>query len=428
MKAVVLAAGEGIRLRPITYTRPKHLIPIGGKPLLEHTLTSLREAGLREILLIVHYKAEQIRGYFQDGSRLGLEIEYVHQPEISGTAAAVQMAEEYVDGEFLMIYGDLLTSTEAIRRVIESHRKVKPSATMALAPVEHPERYGVVTLDRDGFVTGIIEKPAPGTVKSNLINAGIFILPEAIFDEIRRTPLSPRGEREITDSLTLLVREGGRILGVKLESSDWLDLGRPWDLLEANRRVLSRMEGEVRGSIEDGAYVKGPVYIGDGATVRSGSYIEGPVYIGGGSDVGPNCRIHPYTSIGEDVRIGNASEVEGSIIMDGTRIGALSYIGYSIVGEGCAIGAGSITATIRFDSKTIRMRIKGQLVDSERTELGVVMGDNVKAGVGSIFMPGVRVGCNSWIGPNMVVYRDVPPNSFLTAEQSVTERERPQEG
>ncbi|RLI36023.1 hypothetical protein DRO55_04350 [Candidatus Bathyarchaeota archaeon] len=191
---------------------------------------------------------------------------------------------------------------------------------------------------------------------------------------------------------------------------------------------MSRIEGEVRGSIEDGAYVKGPVYIGDGATVRSGSYIEGPVYIGGGSDVGPNCRIHPYTSIGEGVRIGNASEVEGSIIMDGTRIGALSYIGYSIVGEGCAIGAGSITATIRFDSKTIRMRIKGQLVDSERTELGVVMGDNVKAGVGSIFMPGVRVGCNSWIGPNMVVYRDVPPNSFLTAEQSVTERERPQEG
>jgi bifunctional UDP-N-acetylglucosamine pyrophosphorylase/glucosamine-1-phosphate N-acetyltransferase len=182
------------------------------------------------------------------------------------------------------------------------------------------------------------------------------------------------------------------------------------------------LEPEVLGSVEEGSYLAGSVYVGEGVRIRSGAYIEGPTYIGEGSDIGPNCCIRPHTSIGRKVRIGNACEVKNSIVMNGVHIGHLSYLGDSVIGEGCNIGAGTILSNFRFDSGTVKMRVKGRLVDSGRSKLGVMMGDNAKTGVGSLFMPGVKVGCNSWIAPNLVVNRDVPSDTILILRQRFERR------
>jgi UDP-N-acetylglucosamine diphosphorylase/glucosamine-1-phosphate N-acetyltransferase len=422
MKAVVLAAGEGIRLHPLTSTRPKHLIPVGGKPLLEHLLSLIKAAGVDEALIIVYYLADQIKQFFGDGSKFGMKLEYTLQAGVGGTADATGLAKDYAKEDFLLVYGDLFTTPDVIKQVVRSHGKKKPAATMAVAPVKHPEQYGIVKLD-ESHVIDIVEKPSPAKAPTNLANAGIYVLSTEIFEKIRQTHPSSRGEREITDSLRLLIQEH-TVLAVQVPSGEWLDIGRPWDLLEANRRALNRMEPTNNGKIEDGAHLIGFVSVAERARVRSGAYIQGPVFIGEDSDIGPNCFIRPYTSVGKDVKIGNACEMKNSIIMDETRIRHLSYVGDSVIGRDCNLGAGSIVANYRLDGKTIKITVKDEIVDSERTKLGVFLGDGVKTGINTLFMPGIKVGQDSWIGPNLVVYHDVPSNAFLLLKQEVEEHER----
>lgn len=422
MKAVILAAGEGTRLQPITSTRPKHLIKVGGKPILEHCLDALRASGMEEAVVVVHYMAEAIRKYFDDGTRLGLKIDYVEQPSMLGTGNAVGVAEPFVKDEFLLVYGDLLFTAEAVKSVIAMHQKERPTATMAVVPVERPESYGIVELENEKQVKRIVEKPKQGEAPSNLANAGIYVFSKEIFQKIKETSASARGEWEITDAISLLLNEKKTLLAAKISRDDWFDVGRPWDLLEANRWALVRMKHKVRGNVENGAYLIGPVTVAETARVRSGAYVEGPAFIGEESDIGPNCYIRPFTSIGRKVRIGNACEIKSSIIMDGVHVGHLSYVGDSILGEQCNLGAGTVTGNYRLDAGTIKMVVKGEVVDSGRRKLGAILGDNAKTGIGALLMPGVKVGCNSWIGPNVVVYRDVPENEIVLLKQNLEER------
>ncbi|MEM1563878.1 MAG: sugar phosphate nucleotidyltransferase [Candidatus Bathyarchaeia archaeon] len=422
MKAVVLAAGEGVRLQPITLTRPKHLINIGGKPILEHCLNAVKACGINEIIIVVHYMAEAIRKYFGSGEKLGLKIEYVYQRGVLGTGDAVGVAEPYVDGDFLLVYGDLLFTVEALKKVLETHHRKKPSATLSAVPVERPEDYGIIKIEDDGRVKGIIEKPRREEAPTNLANAGLYVFSPEIFEKVKKISASSRGELEITDAIELLVKEGKPVFAAEIRRDEWFDIGRPWDLLEANRWVLTRMEHSVFGNVEKGAHINGPVTVAETARIRSGAYIEGPVYIGENSDVGPNCYIRPCTSIGKKVRIGNACEIKNSIIMDGVHVGHLSYVGDSIIGENCNLGAGTITANYRLDAGTIKMMVKDKLVDTGRTKLGAVLGDNVKTGINALLMPGVKVGNNCWIGPNVIVHRDLPPNTAIFLKQSLEEK------
>lgn len=422
MKAVVLAAGEGVRLQPLTFTRPKHMISVGGKPILEHCLDAVKACGINHVIIVVHYMADVIRQHFGSGEKFGLEIEYFEQPSVLGTGNAVSVVEPFIEDDFVLVYGDLLFTPEALKKVLNLHSAKKPAATLAVVPVERPEDYGVLEIERDGLVKRIIEKPAREEAPSNMANAGIYTFSTEIFSKIRKIKASSRGEWEITDAIQLLIKEGGSVFAVEIPRADWFDIGRPWDLLEANRWVLNRMEHKILGFVETGAHITGPVTVAETAHVRSGAYIEGPAYIGEHSDIGPNCYIRPCTSIGRKVRIGNACEIKNSIIMDGVHIGHLSYVGDSIVGENCNLGAGTITANYRLDAGTVKMMVKDKLVDSGRTKLGAVLGDNVKTGINALFMPGVKVGNNCWIGPNVVVYRDVPPNTALFLKQNLEER------
>jgi UDP-N-acetylglucosamine diphosphorylase/glucosamine-1-phosphate N-acetyltransferase len=422
MKAVILAAGEGSRLQPITATRPKHLIRVGGKPILEHCLDSLVAVGIDEAVIVVHYMAEAIRRYFGDGKRFRLKIEYAEQRTALGTGDAVKVVEPFMNEDFLLVNGDLIFAPKTVREVIELHQKERPVATLAVVPVDKPENYGIVELENEKRVKRILEKPKREEAPSNLANAGIYVLSPEIFAKLKETSASARGELEIPDALSLLIGENKTVMAAKINSQDWLDIGRPWDLLEANRWALDRKKHKVYGTVEEGAHLIGPVTVAKNARIRSGAYIEGPVFIDEWSDIGPNCYIRSHTSIAKRVRIGNSCEIKNSILMDGTHIGHLSYVGDSVLGKNCNFGAGTITANYRLDEGTVKMIVKEQVVNSERRKLGAILGDNVKTGINALLMPGIKVGNDSWIGPNVVVQRDLPPKSIILLKQELEEK------
>jgi bifunctional UDP-N-acetylglucosamine pyrophosphorylase/glucosamine-1-phosphate N-acetyltransferase len=216
-----------------------------------------------------------------------------------------------------------------------------------------------------------------------------------------------------------MISENKKVIAIKIDSKQWLDIGRPWDLLEANRWALTKTRHKINGLIENGAHLLGPVTVAETARIRSGAYIEGPTFIDEDSDIGPNCYIRPYTSIGKGVRIGNACEIKNSVIMDHCHIGHLSYVGDSVVGERCNLGAGTITANYRLDAKEVKMMVKDKVVDTGRRKLGVILGDDVKTGINALFMPGIKIGNDSWIGPDVLVSRDLPPKSITLLKQDV---------
>jgi len=402
------------------------MLPIAGRPVLEHLLLAIRKGGIKEIVLVVGYCHEMIESYFGEGKKWGLDLTYVRQEKLLGTANALGAAEGYIDEDyFLLVYGDLYVHTSLIKSLIQKHTKTG-LASMAVVPVENPQQFGVVNM-KDGFVKGIVEKPKAGEDYGNLINAGIYVLPREIFREVSETRTSSRAEFELTDTLKLLIEKGVPIASNVVDPDSWLDLGRPWDLLEANERALKSLKLEVKGTVEKGANIIGDVVVEEGARIRSGAYLEGPILIGSGSDIGPNCYIRPFTSIGRDVRVGNACEVKASVVFDRTHIGHLSYVGDSIIGENCNLGAGTITANLRLDDGTVKVMVKSELVDSCRMKLGAIMGDNVKTGIGVNLMPGVKLGTNAWIGPGLTVYRDVGEGAFVIHRQNldVSDKRRP---
>ncbi len=421
MKAVVLAAGLGKRMRPLTFTRPKFLLPVAGKPALDRVLELLLGT-FQEVGMVVGYGREQIMERYGDGSGLGLKITYFHQQELLGTAQAVSLVRDWVGKEdFLVINGDTLTDEGSLRGLLDLHAEKASSpdfgGCLATCEVEDPSQYGVVYLE-GGRVVRVEEKPRAPEVRT--VNAGVYIFTPEIFGAIGRTGRSERGEYEITSSLQLLLQEGKKIYASPL--SFWADLGRPWDLLVANEYFLKRQKGEVHGKIEFGVHIEENVYVGEGTRIRSGSYIEGPVYIGKHCDIGPNCYIRPCTYIGDHVRVGHGVEIKNSIVMDHTHIAHLSYVGDSVIGSGCNLGAGTTIANLRLDEAEVEMEVEGNRVRTRRRKLGTIIADNVKTGVNCMINPGVKIGPDSAIGPGAVVYEDVPPRQIFLARPIVERR------
>ncbi|OPY34162.1 MAG: Bifunctional protein GlmU [Methanomassiliicoccales archaeon PtaU1.Bin124] len=405
MKALVLAAGEGTRLRPLTSNTPKPLLMIAGKPYLSHLFTALRSAGVDEITLLVGFKANRIKEYFGDGSKYDFKITYLEQKQRLGTAHAIGTASRSFDDDFICVNGDVLISPSDVAGLAETYRRSK-GTVMGAVKVEDPGRFGVIE-EKDGKMVHIIEKPRDPP--SDLINAGAFVFTPQIFDFIAKTGKSPRGEYEITDTLNMLAQQEDVHLH-KVEDY-WMDVGRPWDLLKANEVLMSRIEGRIDGTVEPGATLKGEVIVEEGATVRSGSYIEGPVYISKGCDIGPNCYIRPATSLGVGVKIGASVEVKNSIIMAKTHVPHHNYVGDSVVGERCNFGAGTKVANLRFDNMPVKVTVSGEVIDTGLRKLGVIMGDDVKTGINSMVEPGTVIWENCQIGMGAVARGSIGPNS-----------------
>ena len=414
MKAVIIAAGKGKRMMPITSSRPKPMIPLAGKPLLEHTILGLKAAGISEILLIVGYKKEIIKDYFGDGKeKFNLRIDYFTQEEQLGTAHAFGFAKNFANNEsVLFMYGDLLVEPKVYQEIVQKFNENKVEGIILLREVKNPEEFGIISLNSNGFVEKIIEKPTPDMNLGNLANAGVFIFESKIFQAIEKTEKSIRGEYEFTDSMEILINQfKGKIAGYTIKDYFWSDIGLPWQFLDANSELLDKIEKKIIGNVEENVQISGKVYIGGGTNVRSGSYIQGPCYIGNNNIIGPNSFIRPYTFIANDCHI-STSEIKNSIILSNTAIPHFNYIGDSIVCENVNLGAGTKVANLRFDEKSIKVSIKGQLIDSRRKKLGTIIGPNVKTGINVSIMTGKIIGNNSRIGAHTIVSEDIPPNTF----------------
>ena len=408
---MILAAGLGTRLLPLTENKPKAMIPVGGMPLIGHILSALKDSGIGRAIVVIGHGGEGVASFVGGGDRWGMEVEYATQGAYAGTADALRAAGGSLrEDRFLLVYGDLLVGAGAIRAVLEAWGRSDGFAVMGAVEVQDRRDFGLLVVEGD-LLVDLVEKPAgPGAGRA-LVNAGIFAFPSDMLKFASRTGPSERGELELTDSIKMAMREGHRIAISRLDGSDWMDLGRPWDVLEANRRVLSKASRRIEGDVERGAEVLGDVILSKGAVVKGGSYVEGPAFLGEGAVIGPSSRIRPYTSIGEGVRVGNFCEVKNSVVQRGTKIPHLSYLGDSIVGEDCNFGAGTIVANLRLDSKTIRMRVKGEVVDTGLRKFGAVIGDGVRTGINVSIMPGVKIGGGALIGPGCVIYSDIEPGA-----------------
>lgn len=415
MKGVLLTAGEGTRMRPLTLTRPKTMLQVGGKPILQYNLEALRDAGIKDIIMVVGYKKEAIENYFEDGSKFGVNITYVTQEKRLGTAHAISSIRTEIDNQFIVLNGDIIVNPNIITDLIRKYESDEASSILILIEVEDPSSFGVVEVENDR-IKDIIEKPAPEEATSNLINAGIYLFDNTIFNAIDRTPKSERGEYEITDSLKIQITENKPVLGLKSDSK-WIDVGRPWELLDVNEHFIGKMEENIQGEVEEGVTIHGNVILGKNSIIRSGTYILGPVFIGEGCDIGPNSYLRKYTYIGNNVNVGNAVEIKNSIIMDGTNVNHLSYVGDSVIGAGCNVAAGTNIANLRFDNKNVKMNIKGKKLDCGVRKLGAIFGDNVKTGINSSFNPGVKVGINSAVGSGTIIYEDIPSNTLVLVKQ-----------
>ena len=379
MQAIILAAGEGSRMRPLTASRPKVMLPVAGRPFLEHIIQRAHAAGADSIVLVVGYGADAVRSHFGDGKSLGVKIDYAVQDKQLGTGHALASAKGLASDRFLVLNGDVLPDVTSLRQML------RYDAAVSAIRVNDPKRYGVFVEERGCFKSVIEKSDSP---PSNLANAGIYLLENSIFGALQMAPLSERGEYELTDGLNLLAAEE-RIRIVELES--WMEIGRPWDILTANEALLKDLQSQIQGDVEPGATLKGPVFLGRGSIIRSGAYIQGPVLIGEDCDIGPNCYIRPTTCLGDKVRVGNAVEVKNSAIMSNSKIGHLSYVGDSVIGERCNFGAGTICSNLRHDKANIKSFIKGERVDSGRRKLGVIMGDNVMTGINTSIYPGTVI-------------------------------------
>src|SRR5438094_5512 len=407
MKAVVLAAGEGTRMRPLTANLPKPLLPVAGKPFLRHTLEALGAAGAREIAILIGWQGHRIRERFGDGKALGLTLEYEEQGERLGTAHAIGCMRKHVDGTFLSVNGDVVASAPALSELLAFHQKVR-GPIMALAEVPNPRAFGVVEM-KDGKVAALEEKPRQP--KSNLINAGIYVFDEDIFPLIDSTPKSPRGEYEITDTIRMLMAKR-EVYGFRLPG-EWIDVGRPWDLLRANTALLTPLKGANHGHLDPGATLVGEVLVEEGATVRRGSYIEGPTIVGADAEIGPNCYIRPSTSIGPKAKVGNACEVKNSILMASAHVPHQNYVGDSILGERCNLGAGTKVANLRLDEDAVKVVFRGVEIDTGLRKLGVIMGDDVKVGINASIDAGTIIGEEAFLGPGAHARGNIAPRSRI---------------
>ena len=242
---------------------------------------------------------------------------------------------------------------------------------MVLTEVENPSAFGVVEIE-DGNIKNIVEKPSIEEAPSNLVNTGLYVFNKDIFEKIEKTELSERGEYEITDSVSMQIAEGKKVIGHKTDK-DWIDVGRPWELIEVNEELIGQLKTQIKGKVENGAHIHGELYLGEGSVIKAGVYIEGNVYIGKNCDVGPNCYIRGNTYFGDNVHVGNAVEIKNSIIMENTNVSHLSYVGDSVIGSNCNIAAGTNIANLRFDNANIKTKIKDSMEDSGRRKLGAII-------------------------------------------------------
>ena len=336
MKGLILSGGRGTRLRPITHTGPKQLVPVANKPVLQYAIEDLRDAGVTEIGVgLGNLGRESIQEFLGDGSRFGVDITYIVQGNPLGLAHAAGCAREFIGDEpFVMYLGDNMLK-EGIADLVNGFDESEYAAGIALQRIEEPEQFGVPELNDDGEIVRLVEKP--DDPPSDLALIGVYVLSPTVFQVIEDLEPSWRGELEITDAIQGLIDSGYAIDSHVVEGW-WKDTGKPEDILEANRLVLEERTRKIDGTIEEGAEVTGQVVLHESAVIADGAVVRGPATIGENVRIGSGTYIGPYTSIGHDCDIAG-THVENSVIVGDSTINTTGKVIDSLIGRGATLGS-----------------------------------------------------------------------------------------
>ncbi|MFN8091285.1 MAG: NDP-sugar synthase [Vicinamibacteria bacterium] len=330
MKAVILAGGEGTRLRPLTLTTPKPVVPVVDRPFLRHQLDLLASAGVREVVFSVAYRPERVEAVFGDGSALGLRIRYAVEESPLGTGGAVRNALDLLDERTVVLNGDVLTDVD-LPAIIARHEAEKAQATILLTPVPNPSAYGLVETDAEGRVRRFVEKPRPEQITTHEINAGIYVL------ETRVLEMMPPGVNTSIERVFFpaLLARGDRVLG-PVHRGYWIDIGTPEKYLQVHRDILNR-----RFRVPLAGAPRADGFVHEGAEVAAGAFLDGHFYVGPGCVVGEGARLGPDAVLVADVRVERGAYVRDSVLWAGTRVGADCEVEGSLIGPGVRLGASS---------------------------------------------------------------------------------------
>ncbi|MFW6376602.1 MAG: sugar phosphate nucleotidyltransferase [archaeon] len=384
MKAVILAAGEGNRLEPLTANRPKPMIPVANEPVLEYVVEAVADAGIDEIVLVVGYERSRIQNHFGDGDDWDVAIEYAIQEKQLGTAHALLQARPHVDEPFLVLNGDRIIDPSAVEGVAAAFDD-DTDAVATVTSVDIPTRYGVVDLEGDR-VLGIREKPPAHEASTNLINAGVYAFRPGVFDRLGRTVAGTHDETGLPSTLNDLAT-AGTVRGVRYDGR-WLDLSYPWDLPFLNGRLLDDRDSPDL----------------EGAHVSEDANVSANVSIARGSRVRPFATIGRGVALAENVTVGAGAVVSNAVVLADATIGPGAVIEDAVIGQNARVGANATIAGGRGD-----VVLEGTYHEDVR--LGGVVGDNASLGADVTLVPATIVGTDATVESGLTLDRRVPPGT-----------------
>lgn len=396
VQAIIMAAGKSTRTYPLTLTKPKPLLKIVNKPILEHQLEQL--IGLvNEVILIVGYRKEMIQAHFGNAYQ-GLPLRYVTQEEQLGTGHAVMQARSWMQDRFVVLNGDDLYHREDIQACLEH-----PYAILA-QKVDNPQDYGVLILE-NGFLRDIAEKSSEPPTR--FVNAGLYILDAAIFNILESLERSPRGEYEITSAMKKLAQT--KPVTCQFVQKYWIPVVYPWSLLKANELLLKEIIDGRQNRRDYKKYsnsVGGQLWGDTGVQIGEGVQIEGTVWVGSNTSIGPGCHLRGFVTLGNNCHLGAETLVENSLIFDKAKIGSSCQILDSVLGEEVQIDQGFKTLSTLPGTSFIQAKVKGTWINTGRTRLGVILGDQVQIGQNVMIHPGVSVDSGLIVPAGSVLYNE----------------------
>jgi UDP-N-acetylglucosamine diphosphorylase/glucosamine-1-phosphate N-acetyltransferase len=392
-QAVILAAGKGEQLYPLTSLKPKVMLPISNKPILQYVIEALVTNSIKDIIIVVGYYREQVQDYFGSGKRFGAQIRYTTQDHQLGTGHALLCAKGMTQDKFLVLPGDNIITSATIQELVCATQN-----TVLISRWHWPgfgdARYGAVLIHK-GQVHSFLGKPPE--LDGSWINTGTYLLNDSIFDHLP-------GELELPLAIESMIHSGSIFAPQQTSLPAWWDAVRPWDLLRLNGLVLGQLREEFEGTREPSVVIKGNVQIAKTSVIRANSYILGPVVIGEGCEIGPSVVIYPCTSIGNNVMIDSFTQLRNCILGNSIQIGSHTHMSSTIVADGCTLGP-RLTAP---DGKVIFSQMP-PIIDN----VGAIIGDNAEIGANVTMRPGLLVGPEAQIREMNQIRENVPAGSVV---------------
>ena len=411
MKAVILAAGESSRFKPVSDNQHKGLTEVLGKPVIEHTIEELRKAGVDEVI-VVQGPDRKIENQIDSADH------YVVQKEPNGMGHALKQGEHFLDGDFLVLTPYRANASQFFRPMMDKAVEEGSEVVFVSAPTEEPEKYGILDM-KDGKAVDIVEKPDSDEAPSNKKVVGMYLLNESFFDYLIDVK---EWEYQYEDALSKQIKENpASVIEIKKETNS---IKYPWDLFSVVQELLAERERDIseNASVADSAEIKGDVVVKDGAEIFENAVVNGPAYIGENVTVGNNALVRDHAALEKGCTVGANSEIKNSLMQPNSSMHS-GFIGDSVIGSDTHIGAETVIANRNFRENGERPEIMTELIgknrekNSGKTFLGAFIGDNVDIGVNVSVMPGVQIGSDAKIGPGTIVHENVEAGETVYVKQ-----------